>query len=92
MKVNLFKTNLQKISFIIGVYSRYGEPNETRYCIRLFNSYSKYDYCVAILKQLKCENIEKKIINNIPTNQLVYFDPSRELKKYLDAYKFLRLK
>lgn len=91
MKENLFKTKLQKISFIIGVYSRFGEPNETRYCIRMYNSTSKYDYCIAILKQLKCKNIEKKIINNIPTNQLVYFKPSRELKKYLDEYKFLRL-
>lgn len=91
MKSNLFKTNLQKISFIIGVYSRFGELNETKYCIRLFNSTSKYEYCVAILKQLKCTDIEKKIINNIPTNQLVYFKPSRELKKYLDEYKFLRL-
>ncbi|MBA4319826.1 MAG: hypothetical protein C0412_15620, partial [Flavobacterium sp.] len=68
-----------------------GEPNETRYCIRMFNSTSKYDHCVAILKQLKCSNIEKKIINNIPTNQLVYFKPSRELKKYLDEYKFIKL-
>ena len=91
MKENLFRNNLQKNSFIIGVYSRFGEPNETRYCIRMFNSTSKYDYCIAILKQLKCKNIEKKIINNIPTNQLVYFKPSRELKKYLDEYKFLRL-
>jgi hypothetical protein len=91
MKANLFKTNLQKISFIIGAYSRFGEPNETRYCIILFNSTSKYGYCVAILKQLECTNIEKKIIDNIPTNQLVYFKPSRELKKYLDEYEFLRL-
>jgi hypothetical protein len=92
MKANLFKTNVQKISFIIGAYSRFGEPNETRYCIRLFNSTSKYEYCAAILKQLKCKNIEKKIINTIPTNQLVYFKPGRELKKYLDEYKFLRLR
>jgi hypothetical protein len=91
MKENLFENNLQKISFITGVYSRYGEPNKTSYCIRMFNSASKYDYCVAILKQLKCSNIEKKIINNIPTNQLVYFKPSRELKKYLDEYKFIKL-
>jgi len=91
MKFNLFKTKLQKISFIIGVYSRFGEPNKTRYCMRMFNSASKYDYCVAILKQLKCSNIEMKIIYNIPTNQLVYFKPSRELKKYLDEYKFIKL-
>ncbi|PRZ26464.1 hypothetical protein [Flavobacterium granuli] len=92
MKANLFKTNVQKISFIIGAYSRYGEQKETRYCISLYNSVSKYEYCIAILKQLKCTNIEKKITdNNIPTNKLVYFKPSRELKKYLDAYKFLRL-
>jgi len=91
MKSNLFKTNLQKISFIIGAYSRYGEVNENKYCIRLVNSNSKYGYCVEILKQLKCKNIEIKIIENIPTSQLIYFEPSQELKKYLDEYKFLRL-
>lgn len=92
MKTNLFKTNLQKISFIIGAYARFGEPNEMRYCIRMFNSTRKYDYCLAILKELKCKNIEKKIIHNIPTNQIIYFKPSRELKKYLDEYKILRLR
>lgn len=93
MKANLFKTNLQKISFIIGAYSRFGELNETRYCISLYNSASKYDYCIAILEQLKCKDIEKKISdNNIPTNQLVYFKPSRELKKYLEVYTFLRVR
>jgi hypothetical protein len=92
IKATIFKTNLQKISFIIGIYSRYGEPNETRYCIRMFNSTSKYNICVVILKQLKCKNIETKIKDNIiPAHQLVYFKPSRELKKYLDEYKFLRL-
>ena len=90
IKANLFKTDLQKISFITGVYTRFGESNENRYCIKLYNSLSKYENCILILEQLKCENIEKVIIDNIPTNQLVYFNPSDELKKYLDSYKFLK--
>jgi hypothetical protein len=31
-----------------------------------------------------------KIVNNIPTNQLIYFKPSQELKMYLDHYSFLK--
>jgi hypothetical protein len=91
MKANLFKTNVQKISFITGVYTRYGEPNKNRYCLRMSNSASKYDYCISILKQLKCNDIEKEVTkNNIPTIQIVYFKPSRELKKYLDEYRFIK--
>ena len=91
MKANLFKTNVQKISFITGVYARYGESSKNRYCIVMYNSESKYDYCVSILKQLKCDDIEKEVKkNNIPVLQIVYFKPSRELKKYLDEYKFIK--
>lgn len=91
MKANLFKTNVQKISFITGVYTRYGESNKNRYCIIMVNSTSKYDYCVSILKQLKCNDIEKEIKkNNVPVLQIVYFNPSRELKKYLDEYEFIK--
>lgn len=92
MKDDLFKTDTQKISFIVGAYSRYGVPNQTRCCMRMFNSLSKFDYCISVLKQLQCENVEKDIIENIPTNQLIYFKPSRELKEYLDEYSFLRVR
>lgn len=90
LKTNLFKTKLQKISFVIGAYARFGELNEMRYSMRMVNSVRKYDYCLAILKELKCKKIEKKITENlIPTSQIVYFIPSRELKMYLDEYSFL---
>lgn len=92
MKDDLFKTDKQKISFIVGAYSRYGVPNQTRCCMRMFNSISKFDYCVSVLKQLKCENVEKEIIENIPTNQLVYFKPSPELKEYLEEDIFLNIR
>lgn len=93
LKANIFKTKAQKISFIVGIYSRYGLPYTPKSCIRMYNSQSKYDCCLAILKQLKCENIEKEITTNmIPTNQTIYFKPSPELKKYIDKYQTLILR
>lgn len=89
IKADIFKTNLQRISFIVGAYSRYGVPNKTRCCMIMFNSESKFKYCETVLKQLKCKDIEKKIVENIPTNQYLYFKPSSELKKYFEEYSFL---
>jgi hypothetical protein len=90
MKSNLFTTKKQRFSFILGAYSRYGVPSENRYCITLYNSSSKLTSCLSVLKELKCSGIELKIVNNIPTNQLIYFKPSQELKMYLDHYSFLK--
>jgi hypothetical protein len=90
LKTNIFETELQKISFIIGAYSRFGEQKNGKYCIRLFNSTSKFNECEKILRDLNCENIETEFIKNIPLNQLVYFKPSKKLKKYFDNYIYLR--
>lgn len=90
LKPKILETELQKISFIIGVYSRFGEQKNGKYCIRLFNSTSKFNKCEKILKELNCENIETELIKNIPLNQLVYFKPSKKLNIYFENYIYLR--
>ena len=90
LKENLFQTELQKISFIVGLYSQSGVENETRYCIRLSNSARKFAEAEKALKELKCKNVEVEIKKNIPTQFILYFEPSATLKKYLKEYRFLR--
>lgn len=90
LKTNILETELQKISFIIGAYSRFGEQKNGKYYIRLLNSTSKFNECEKILRDLNCENIETEFIKNIPLNQLIYFKPSKKLKKYFDNYMYLR--
>ncbi|KFC60638.1 hypothetical protein FEM08_06800 [Flavobacterium gilvum] len=90
LQTNILTTELQKISFIVGAYSRFGSHENERYCIRLYNSMGHFSVCKKILKELKCEKIEVKIIENIPVNQLVYFEPSKKLMEYLVNYAYLR--
>jgi hypothetical protein len=92
LKTNILTTELQKISFIVGAYSRFGSHENERYCIRMFNSEGHFDVCKIIVKELNCEEIEIKIkiVDNIPTNQLIYFKPSKELMKYFVNYAYIR--
>lgn len=97
MNEDALKTELQKISFIVGVYSRFGkddiytslrDKNSGRYCII---SWCQFNECKKILKELKCKQIEVKEVNdNIPSYRLVYFNPSKKLIKYIDNYAYLR--
>lgn len=90
INLNTFKTKEQKISFIVGVYTRYGQKNDSTYCINIANSNTLFDSSLKILRALNCKNIKSEIIEAIPTSCIIYFQPSEELKKYLDYYRFLR--
>jgi hypothetical protein len=90
-KVDIFKTDQQKMSFIAGAYTRFGEKNDTTFCMRLFNSGSKAQLCTDLLKEMKCQNVEYKTsTNTIPTNHTIYFKPNTELKEYLQEVMYLR--
>jgi hypothetical protein len=84
------KTIKQKISFAVGVYTRYGQKNDSTYCINIANSNTLFDTSLKILRNLNCKNIKSEIYEAIPTNYIIYFQPSEELKRYLIQYRFLR--
>ncbi len=90
LKENLLQTDLQKISFIVGLYSQNGVAEKARYCIRLSNSARKFAEAEKALKELQCKNVEVAIKKNVPTQFILYFEPSKALKMYLKEYKFLR--
>lgn len=90
LKPNILKTELQKISFVVGAYARFGSNHDGRYYIRFVSSMSHFDVCKKTLKELNCENIEVEITKTIPESQLIYFKPSKELMKYMVNYAYLR--
>lgn len=90
INLDKFKTEEQKISFAVGVYTRYGQKNDSTYCINIANSNTLFDSSLKILSDLNCKNIKSEIYKAIPTSCIIYFQPSEELKKYLVYYGFLR--
>lgn len=91
LKQDMFKTDEQKLSFLAGVYVRYGQDNDTSYCIRVANSVSKVQVCNTLLTEFNCKP-SYQIVRNIPTGHVVYFHPTKRVKVYLDQYNYLRIR
>jgi len=86
-----FETNKQICSFLAGVYYRYGEILDSSiYKIQLANS-PKHQNCYEFLKQVGCENIFYQYKRNIPAQFILYFEPTAELKKYLENIESKRI-
>lgn len=86
-----FETKNQICSFLAGVYYRYGEKLDSSiYKIQLANS-PKHQNCYEFLKKVGCENIFYQYLRNIPAQFILYFEPTDELKKYLDHIEFQRV-
>ncbi|WP_293307718.1 hypothetical protein [Pedobacter sp. UBA5917] len=78
----LYSSAENKLSFLTGVYLRYGEKiNNNLYKIWLRNS-AKHLNCYEILKQLGCTHIYYKHLNNIPASDFLYFEATPIIKKY----------
>jgi hypothetical protein len=87
----MFETINQKYSFLAGVYYRYGDKLDTSiYKIQLANS-PKHQNCYEFLKQVGCENIFYQYLRNIPAQFILYFEPTDELKKYLEYIESERI-
>jgi len=79
-----FETKKQIFSFLAGVYYRYGEKLDTViYKIQLANSPKHLD-CYELLKRIGCEQIFYKYLRSIPAQFIIYFEPTEELKNYLE--------
>jgi hypothetical protein len=90
LKPNKFKTSVQKNSFIAGIYTRFGVKNDTTYCIRMFNSYSKAKLCASLLKKMGGQNVQYIIISGCPVSHIIYFNPTIELEHLLSETMYLK--
>jgi hypothetical protein len=89
LKLNLFKTDKQKESFITGAYARYGWQSDSLYHIKIYNSNSKMRILNELLKDIGCTNVNYEIKKNIPTVHTVSFIPTEKLEDYFEKYKNL---
>ena len=79
---SLFNSNEKKLSFLLGVYYRNGEKiNDNIYKIQLANS-PKNNNVYEYLKELNCQNIFFRRLDNIPRIYQIYFQPTEIIKKY----------
>ena len=79
---NLIDSNIKKLSFLLGVYFREGEKiNDNLYKIQLANS-PKHNNVYEVIKELNCQNIFIKRLDNIPRIYQIYFQPTEIMKKY----------
>lgn len=91
LKLNVFTTENQKVSFITGAYVRFGWQTDSLYHIRVFNSVSKVRILNDLLKELGCTNIDYEIKKGyIPTGHTVSFIPTKLLNEYFEKYKKLK--
>jgi hypothetical protein len=71
-----------KLSFLSGVFLRYGEKIEGHlYKVELVNS-AKHLNCYEILKQLGCQKVYYKHLNNVPGRDLLYFEATPLMESY----------
>lgn len=86
IKEDIFKNDIERISFIAGAFIRFGGEQDSLYYISVANSKSKVRVATEQLKNLKCTNIEYVVKKDyIPVGHTVYFTPTAELKNYLKA-------
>lgn len=88
----LFDSNEKKLSFLLGVYYRNGEKiNDTLFKIQLANS-PKHKNVYDFLKELDCQNIFFKRLDNIPRIYQIYFQPTEIMKKYFTTIEIQKEK
>jgi hypothetical protein len=86
IKEDIFKNDIERISFISGAFIRFGGEQDSLYYISVANSVSKVRVASEQLKNLKCTNVEYVVKKDyIPVGHTVYFTPTEELKNYLKA-------
>lgn len=54
LKKDLFKSKIEKTSYLIGAYTRYGIESKDGFCINIANSESTFSVFVNLLKDLDC--------------------------------------
>lgn len=91
LKLDVFETQKQKMSFITGAYVRYGWHTDSLYNISVSNSVSKVRILNELLKDVGCTNVEYVIKKGyIPTGHTVSFFPTEQLNDYFEKYSNLK--
>ena len=81
---------MEKISFISGVFLKYGVPDSSNYNMTLIESPGKAECAFQVLKFLECENVEMKVQRKTAMDGIIWdhiatisFIPSSKFSTYL---------
>lgn len=84
IKEDVFDSKQKKLSFLLGVYLRFGTKiNDNYYKIQLANS-AKHQTVYEILKSLGVMEIFYKRLNNIPRQDIFYFKATPPILDYFN--------
>ena len=72
-------SNEEKLSYLKGVYTRYGEKNSFAFA----NSAYKCNITIDILSALGCREIKTMSLRYIPVTNVIVFQPSDTVREYL---------
>lgn len=86
LKDDIFQNEQEKLTFLAGVFLRFGTVRDTGYCISIANSLSKAKVCYDLLKQLGCKPFYNIRRNYIPVGHDVFFHPTPNVLAYLEKY------
>lgn len=87
LKKEKFETEQQKLSFLLGVYLRYGRDTE----FFMTNDPDKARICYDFLQDLGCNNVEYVILKGmIPVPHHITFTPSDKVRKIIIEAERLR--
>jgi hypothetical protein len=89
LRNNIFKSDEERLSFIAGVFVRYGRIHGSTYEINVGNSLSKAQVFFELLKSFKIR-ARYKLMKYIPYTHHVYFHPDKKLQAYLGHFMYLR--
>lgn len=91
LKQEMLVTESHKLSFLVGVYLRFGVKHDSTYSIHISNSLCKSEICRDILSSLGCTSVEYFVYKDrIPNGNEVSFVPTETLRKLIDEYEVFK--
>lgn len=96
LKPDIFKTNDEKISFLLGCMSRYSYNNmielkEKEFCVQFANSITKFGITQNIIKELGFTITKTETLNNIPIIKRIYFKVTDSYYNIFKEYNSLSI-
>lgn len=94
LKTDIFKTNEEKISFLLGCLSRYSiniglKLNKKEFCIQYSNSRNKFEITHNIIEELGFSINKIETLENIPRINRIYFTVNDANYELFKAYNLL---
>jgi len=86
-----FDNDIQKYSFLLGVYLRFGEIQDNQNTIFLPCA-TKANICLTLLQEIGAKKISNEITEGMSPSEHIFFQPNERFQAYINKYKYLNKK